>query len=114
MAKRYPGLYMYYDWMEAVESLGPEPGFQLMINLYHYSKEGRKPMPLEGSANLIQNLCLAQLERSIKQSEAGTRGNQIKYGKTHPRKQDLPEILRDSDLYIDPEDDPEEQNEQED
>lgn len=108
MAKKYPGLYLYYDWMEAIEALGPKQGFQLILNLYHFSKDNAKPKPLDGTANIIQNLCIAQMERSKLLSEAGKAGNIIKAQKLHAARENLPPILQNSSLYIDPNDDPEE------
>ena len=108
MAKKYPGLYLYYDWMEAIEALGQKQGFQLILNLYHYSKDNVKPKTLDGTANIIQNLCIAQMERSKLLSEAGKAGNIIKAQKLRTAQENLPAILQNSSLYIDPNDDPEE------
>lgn len=107
MPKKYPGLYLYYDWMEAIESLGPEQGFQLILNLYHYSKDNVPPKPLEGAGNLVQLLCVAQLNRSKAQSECARRSSPKGFEKTEPKKE-LPAILQNTDLYVDPDDDPEE------
>jgi hypothetical protein len=108
MAKKYPGLYLYYDWLEGIEQMGQEEGYRMVLNLYHYAKEGTAPTPLSGANNIVQNMCIAQIERAKKQGEGGRLGMERRYGKKPASRAELPEILRDCPLYIDPDDDPEE------
>lgn len=73
MAQKYPGLYLYYDWMEGLLQLPPETAMEIIENLYHFSKDGEEPQPLEnGTYNVLQNLLISAMKRN-KQNEANGR-----------------------------------------
>ena len=38
MAKKYPGLYLYFDRLAAIEAMGKEEGYRLVLNLYYYAR----------------------------------------------------------------------------
>lgn len=110
MNQKYPGLYLYFDWLEGIETMGAEDGFRLVMNLFHFAKDGTKPEPLEGSFNIVQNICIAQMTRSKQQSEAGKLGaaksmvNRHKKEKLTVAKKRLDDMQSDG-LFVDPEDD---------
>ena len=106
MAKRYPGLYLYFDWLEGIEAMGRDEGYRMVLNLYHYVKDGKMPEPLKGSNNIVQNMCIAQLKRSELQSIGG------KMGAEQQKMLAMTAAFRDMPLNggrsVDPDDDPEE------
>lgn len=114
MNHKYPGLYLYFDWLEGIEAMGAEDGFRLVMNLYHFAKEGAEPAPLEGSFNIIQNICLAQMKRSKLQSEAGKLGAAKAEEMKRFKKERLSSAktrvmrMREEGYYVDPQDDEEE------
>ena len=124
MAKKYPGLYLYFDWLECIESMGAKDGYPLIMNLYHYVKDGVRPKPLPGPNNLVQNICLSQIDRSKERGEIGRLGAEARYGTAKTKKpptilpppdkdtdtgtsarEGIPRELLESGLDIDPEDD---------
>ena len=124
MAKKYPGLYLYFDWLECIESMGAKEGYPLIMNLYHYVKDGVRPKPLQGTSNMVQNICLAQIDRSKERGEIGRLGAEARYGTAKTKKSPtiLPCLAKNTDtsksamtgipgellecgLDIDPEDD---------
>ena len=115
MAKKYPGLYLYFDWLECIESMGAKDGYRMILNLYHYVKDGAPPIPLQGPNNLVQKICIAQIDRSKERGEIGRMGAEARYGMAKQGKsQPLPSVAQDasipsellgSGLEIDPKDD---------
>ena len=64
MAQKYPGLYIYYDWMDALEKMSPDKAMAILKNLRYYSEKNRDPMPVGGAEEMIQSFMLAQIKRS--------------------------------------------------
>ena len=64
MSKKYPGLYLYYDWVDALEMLSPEIAMKIIINLRRFAESNIEPEEIRGPEVLIQNMMLAQLKRS--------------------------------------------------
>ena len=82
MAQKYPGLYLYYDWLDGLLQLPPEVVVQIIGNLYNYSKLGADPEPLSNPTyNIIQNMYIAGLKRSKQSSEIGRLGGQTRAAK---------------------------------
>ena len=104
MTNKYPGLFFYFDWLEAIEQMGCEDGYSLVLNLYHFMKSGTQPTPLQGANNIVQRLCLSQLERNKDLSEKGRRAAELRYASGGKQKT----AASKQSLYQDPEDDPEE------
>ena len=75
MAKKYPGLYLYFDWLKGLVKLPPEVAMQIIENLYHYAEEGREPTSLdEACYNIIQDMYLDQIKRAKHAEACGRRG----------------------------------------
>lgn len=90
MAKKYPGLYLYFDWLKGLVQLPPEAGMKIIENLYHYAEEGIEPEPLEnGAYNIIQEWILESLRRSQKRSDLAKRGGYARAA-TSLRKEENP------------------------
>lgn len=78
MAQKYPGLYLYYDWMDGLLQIEPEKAMQIIANLYRFSKDGEDPQPLEdGMCNIMQNIFIAGMKRNKKNAENGRIGGTI-------------------------------------
>ena len=75
MAKKYPGLYLYFDWLKGLVKLPPEIAMRIIENLYHFAEEGKEPEPLEDlSYSILQDMYVEQLRRSKNQAENGRLG----------------------------------------
>ncbi len=75
MAKKYPGLYLYFDWMKGLEQLPCDVAMKIICNLYHYAEEAIEPEPLEElHYNILQNVYLDQIKRSKANQELGRKG----------------------------------------
>ncbi|MBQ9150739.1 MAG: hypothetical protein IJX72_00705 [Clostridia bacterium] len=75
MAKKYPGLYLYFDWMKGLEQLPCDVAMKIICNLYHYAEEEREPEPLDNMLyNILQDMYLDQIKRSKMQEEKGRKG----------------------------------------
>ena len=71
MAKKYPGLYLYFDWLKNLETMPKEVAMEIVLNLYHYAEEQREPEPLgDPHYEIVQNMLLDQLKRAVKKAES--------------------------------------------
>ena len=78
MQPKYPGLYLYFDWLNALEKLPPETAMKIIGNLHRFAEFDQEPEPLEGMESLIQSFMLSQLRRAKKSSESNKRTYQEK------------------------------------
>lgn len=46
MSKKYPGLYLYFDWLRGLENVPSETAMEFINNLWHYAEERRPSIPL--------------------------------------------------------------------
>lgn len=115
MAKKYPGLYLYSDWMRGLEKLPVETAWQIIRNLYHYAEEDLEPQPLEEPQyTIIQDIYLDQLRRSKHRSAINRENVRSRYDRhkdplKDPVEKDpeaLTRMIAESPLYE--EDDPDE------
>lgn len=74
MAKKYPGLYLYYDWLDTLSVLPASKAMAVIKNLSDYTRYGTEPPPLKGAAGSLQAVFLAQLTRSKINAENGRKG----------------------------------------
>ena len=70
MSKKYPGLYLYFDWLDALEKLSPEKAMKIIVNLRRFAESNTEPEEIQGPESLIQNIMLAQLKRSKQTAES--------------------------------------------
>ena len=71
MAKKYPGLYLYFDWIDALSGIPAGKAMAVIKNLSDYTRYGTEPTPLTGTAGSLQTIFLAQLTRSKINAENG-------------------------------------------
>ena len=90
MSKKFPGFYLYYDWVEALEELPPKKAMALIVNMKNYLRDGVEPMPLDGKAGTLQFLILSQLRRSKTNSENGRLGGSPSHKKSCGEKKKAP------------------------
>ena len=90
MSQKYPGLYLYFDWLKGLEKMSPEIAMRIICNLYHFAEDGREPQPLEDTHyEIIQDVYLDQIKRSKRISEVNRSNVSSRYrGKAPP----LPEL----------------------
>lgn len=75
MARKYPGLYLYFDWLKGLVKLPPEVAMKIIENLYHYAEDGVEPTPLEEMHyNIIQDMYVDQMKRAKRLELQGRRG----------------------------------------
>ena len=74
MSRKYPGLYLYYDWIDALAALPPGKAMAIIKNLRSYAQFGIEPPAMSGSAGCLQAVFLAQLNRSKINAENGKKG----------------------------------------
>ena len=74
MAKKYPGLYLYFDWIDALSGIPAGKAMAVIKNLSDYTRYGTEPPPLTGTAGSLQTIFLAQLTRSKINAENGKKG----------------------------------------
>ena len=71
MAKKYPGLYLYFDWLDNLETIPLNVGMEIVLNLFHYAREKRDPLPLSvPQYEIVQNMLKDQVKRSMDKSMA--------------------------------------------
>ena len=88
MSQKYPGLYLYFDWVDALEKLSPEIAMKIIVNLRRFAESSIEPEEIPGPEVLIQNMMLAQLKRSKQTAES--------LGKTYKRKKEAPMRVSDT------------------
>ena len=74
MAKKFPGFYLYYDWVDTLSVLPASKAMAVIKNLSDYMRHGIEPPPLTGTAGSLQAVFLAQLIRSKINAENGKKG----------------------------------------
>ncbi len=74
MAKKYAGIYLYYDWIDALSGISAAKAMKIIKNLRGYAQFGIEPAPLDGTAGHLQNLFISQLQRSKINAENGRIG----------------------------------------
>jgi hypothetical protein len=74
MAKKYAGLYLYYDWIDALSGIPAAKAMRIIKNLRGYAQFGVEPAPLDGTAGHLQNLFISQLQRAKVNAENGKMG----------------------------------------
>jgi hypothetical protein len=74
MAKKYAGIYLYYDWIDALSGIPAAKAMKIIKNLRGYAEHGVEPAPLDGTAGHLQNLFISQLQRSKVNAENGKMG----------------------------------------
>ena len=88
MSQKYPGLYLYFDWVDALEKLSPETAMKIIVNLRRFAESSIEPEEIPGPEVLIQNMMLAQLKRSKQTAES--------LEKTYKRKKEAPMRVTDT------------------
>jgi hypothetical protein len=73
MQRKYPGLYLYYDWLDALQRMEPETAMRIITNLRNFSEKDEEPVPVGGAEDMVQSFMLSQLKRSKKSSESNKR-----------------------------------------
>ena len=91
MAKKYPGLYLYFDWIEALEALPAKKSMTIIKHLRDYARDGIEPPPMDGYAGTLQSLLAAQMKRSIANAQNGRLGGLSAQKKSLEPKSDLTE-----------------------
>lgn len=85
MAPKYPGLYLYFDWLKGLERMPPEIAMKIICNLYHFAQEGREPEPMEEiQFHIVQDVYLDQLKRNLKRSATCSSNAGKRYQRTTP------------------------------
>ena len=74
MAQKYPGFYLYFDWIDALSTIPPTKAMRIIHNMREYLEDGTPPPQLTGAANSIQLMMLAQLTRAKINAENGRLG----------------------------------------
>ncbi len=74
MAKKYPGLYLYYDWIDALSGIPAGKAMAIIQNLRNYAQYGTEPPPLTGTAGSLQGIFIAQITRAKINAENGKKG----------------------------------------
>lgn len=90
MSKKFPGFYLYYDWVEALEELPPKKAMTIIKNMKDYLRDGVEPMPLDGRAGTLQFMIMSQLRRSKTNSENGRLGGSPSHQKPRGEKEKAP------------------------
>lgn len=90
MSKKYPGLYLYFDWLRGLEKMPPVTAMQIICNLYHYAEEERPPKPLEDlNFEILQDMYIEQIKRAKRQSDTNRANVSARYQGKAPK---LPEL----------------------
>lgn len=90
MAKKYPGLYLYYDWIAALEKIPAKKAMNIIKNLRDYARDGIEPPSLDGHEGSLQDLFMAQIKRSAANAEHGRQGGLISRKKAEAAKENPP------------------------
>jgi hypothetical protein len=74
MAKKYAGIYLYYDWIDALSGIPAAKAMKIIKNLRGYAEHGVEPAPMDGTPGYLQGLFLGQLKRARINAENGKLG----------------------------------------
>ena len=88
MTRKYPGLYLYFDWLKGLVKLPPEVAMKIIENLYHYAKDGVEPPPLEEMHySIIQDMYVDQMKRMKRLEMQGRVGGLVRVANAKERAQ---------------------------
>ena len=114
--KKYPGLYLYFDWLRGLENVPSETAMEIINNLWNYAEERCPSIPLSDPRyEIVQFLLMEQMKRSIHKSEVNARNvsKRFHHSQSVTKKsfsemsdEELLELFRTDESYKD--DDPEE------
>ncbi len=99
MGKHYRGLFLFEEWLEALNHLAPKTAMTIINNLYRYDLEGTLPTPLCGHAGVLQNIMLAHGKRSHQAEVYGRMGAEAK----RRRAAEIREMEADEGIFYDEE-----------
>ncbi len=74
MKKQYEGIFLFAEWLDALNGLPAKTAMEVINNLYRFETEDIEPPPMRGSAAIIQNIMLAYARRSKVSAEYGRKG----------------------------------------
>jgi hypothetical protein len=74
MAQKFPGFYLYFDWIDALSTIPATKAMEIIRNMRYFLEDGESPDAMKGSANSIQLMMLAQLTRAKMNAENGRLG----------------------------------------
>jgi hypothetical protein len=79
---KYPGLYLYFDWLKGLDRIPPTVAMEIIRNLWHYAEERIEPVPVsEPLYDVIQIFLMEQLKRSLQKSETNKKNARFRqYG----------------------------------
>ncbi len=82
MSKKYQGIFIFEEWLEALNHMSPRMAMTIINNVYGFIRDGSEPERLRGSADLVQSLMLAHTRRSKVAVMYGRMGAEAKRRKT--------------------------------
>ena len=89
MTRKYPGLYLYFDWLKGLVKLPPEVAMKIIENLYHYAEDGVEPPSLEEMHySIIQDMYVDQMKRSMIYAQSGRMGGFAKAAKASKQQEE--------------------------
>lgn len=78
MSKKWQGVFLFYEWLDALNTLPAKTAMTIINNIRQYQTDGTEPPPLRGQGAVIQHLMLSYEQRSKQASEYGRMGAEIK------------------------------------
>jgi hypothetical protein len=103
MAKKYAGIYLYYDWIDALSGIPAAKAMKIIKNLRGYAEHGVEPAPMDGTPGYLQGLFLGQLKRARINAENGKLGGAPSHKKPSATKENdgerrLPGLMSEEEL----------------
>ncbi len=79
MSKRYEGIFLFDEWLTALNQLPAKTAMSIIIGIYRYNLEGVEPPPQKGNAALVQSIMLAHEKRANSASGRGRVGAESRW-----------------------------------
>ncbi len=81
MSQKYQGLFIFGEWLDALNQVPPETAMTIINNIYRYEVDDTEPPPVEGAAALIQSIMLSYEKRNKLAAAYGRRGANARWGR---------------------------------
>ncbi len=81
MSKNYQGIYLFDEWIEALNELPPKTAMAIIHDTYLLARRGIEPQPITGRGKTIQSIMLAYQRRTKTAADYGRKGAENRWGK---------------------------------
>ncbi len=74
MSKKYQGIFLFAEWLDALNQLPAEVAMEIINNVFRFDVDDTEPPHMEGGAGLVQSIMLSHERRNKTAAAYGRKG----------------------------------------